>query len=46
VTVAGYVVAAVLLTSGFWWFSPGLGLLCAGVCVATLTTLLLLEVDE
>lgn len=42
--VLGYLAAAGLLTAGFGWFSLGLGLLCAGFCVAVLTTLLLLDV--
>lgn len=40
----GYIVAAGLLTAGCGWFSLGLGLLCAGLCVALLTTFLLLDV--
>lgn len=40
----GYLTAAVLLSLGAGWYSPGAGLLTAGVCVAVLTTLLLLDV--
>lgn len=40
----GYVVAALLLASGAAWYSIGAGLLVAGVCVAALTTLLVLDV--
>lgn len=44
--VVAYVLAAVLLSAGAWWFSPGAGLLVAGVCTAALATLTLVEVDE
>lgn len=36
--------AGVLLAVGVGWFSLGAGLVAAGVCVAVLTTLLLVDV--
>lgn len=43
-TAVGYVLSACLLSAGAWFYSPGAGMLTAGVCVAVLTTLLLLDV--
>lgn len=40
----GYLTAGALITAGCAWFSIGAGLLCGGVTVAALTTLLLLDV--
>ena len=42
--VAGFAAAAVLLSAGAAWFSPGLGLIVAGVCVAVLTVLFVVDV--
>lgn len=36
-----YLAAAVLVTAGAWWFSPGLGLITAGLAVAAGGTALL-----
>ena len=41
-----YCVAALLLSMGAASFSPGAGLVVAGVCVAAITTLFVLEVDD
>lgn len=40
----GCAVSAALLVAGAWWFSPGAGLVVAGVCVAVLTVLATFEV--
>ncbi len=44
VTAAGFVVAAVLMSLGAGWFSPGAGLIVAGMCTALLTVLLVVDV--
>lgn len=41
-----YGCAAFLLALGAAWFSPGAGLITAGVCVTALTTFGVLEVSE
>lgn len=41
-----YSAATLLLSLGAAWFSVGAGMVVAGVCVAVLTTLGVLEVDE
>lgn len=40
----GFLLAAMFLTGGAWWFSPGAGLLVAGTCVAALTALMFVDV--
>lgn len=42
--LVGFVVAAVLVSAGVWWFSPGAGLVAAGVCVAAVTVLATFDV--
>lgn len=41
---AGLSGSSLLLAAGAWWFSPGAGLVVAGMCGAVLTALFLVDV--